>query len=175
MPFFGTNTILGSTFTLNRGGPQWCARYSPASSGHVYQVSGYIAGQAGTNANYTIDIYSDNGSATQPGSVLASSSDTLITTDLPAQWITAAISLDVIGGVNYWLCPRLQNAGASGVTVYADSTIPSRAGIFDQQSSPATGFLLTADPFGVSIYADYTTDGPRPSPLSSIGALVRTR
>jgi len=156
MPFFGTNTVLGSTFTLNRGGPQWCIRYTPASSGHVYQVSGYLAGQVGTNANYTIDIYSDNGARTQPGSLLASSSSTLITTSLPAQWITLTISCDVVKGVDYWLCPRLQNAGASGVTIYADSTVStSRAGIFTQQSSPASGFSLTADPFGSSIYADY--------------------
>jgi len=156
MAFFGTNTILGSTFTLNRGGPQWCSRYRPSSSGNVYQISCYLAGQVGTNANFTMDIYADDGSLLKPGILLATSTSTLITSSLPAQWITAPIRLKIVQGGNYWLCPRLENAGASGVTINADATVnPGRSGIFDQQSSPATGFVLTADPFGQSIYADY--------------------
>ena len=167
MPFFGTNTVLTSTFTLNRGGPQWSARYSPATSGAVYQISMWIAGQVGTNALFTMDIYADNGATTQPGVVLASSADTLITTSMAAQWITAAISLDVTGGTLYHLCPRLQNAGASGVTIYGDVIAVGRAGTFTQQSSPATGWGLVADPYGVSIYADYTLSASPITPESS--------
>ena len=169
MPFFGTNTILGSTFTLNRGSVEWAARYSPSTSGTVYQVSGYIAGQAGTNANYTIDIYSDDGSTTQPSTLLASSASTLITTSLPAQWITAAISLNVTAGTPYWLCARLENAGASGVTIYAAATVSARVGDFNQlTSNPVTGWVLIGDPFGMSIYADYA-EAAITSPIIPLG------
>lgn len=160
MAVLGNNVIMVSTFTLNRGGVpvgQWGSRYTAASSGSVYQISTYLAGQAGTNANLTQDIYADDGSTLQPGVLLASSADVLITTNQAASWVTAAISLNITAGTIYWLCPRLENAGASGVTINADTLSGSRDGSFTQQSNPAAGWSLISDNHGESIYADYTT------------------
>jgi len=169
MSQFGTTTILGSTFTLNRGGPQWSARYRPTTSGHVYQVTQYIQGQVGTNANLTIDIYADDGTTTQPGVLLATSANFLVTTSLAAQWVSMPISLNVTTNTAYWLCPRCQNAGASGITIFAAVIGVGRVGTFTQQSNPCSGWSLVADPFGVSIYADYVeVEGDNP-PVGVIG------
>jgi len=167
LPTFGKTTSTGTEDST--GGVSiyiMACKYAPASSGTVTSMSWY--GRLDAAGNVKMAIYADN--AGVPGAKLAETPAGAA--GITSAWVTLPISLNVIGGTNYWLAfisdrgsRWREDPGTANQLAYYPNYVgpyPAFPAIFPTPE----GYSATA----VSIYATYTLSGPIP-PTTTISSL----
>lgn len=145
---YGTNALAGTIFQA-------------AQSGTVTDIQVYIAGSGNGPQNIRPVIYNAS-SSTVPTTLVAVGSESTVTTNQVAGWVTLTISAPIVSGNFYLIGLWLQSVGSSFKAQGKFDTVTNAGHTAGSAAYASTGSPASTWPTDVignsqwSIYADYT-------------------